>query len=45
MADLIITDILMSKIDGYKLCEIIKNHKDYNKIPVILLTSLSYTIR
>ena len=43
MPDLIITDILMPKMDGYKLCEIIKNHKDYNKIPVIVLTSLSDT--
>ena len=43
MPDLIITDILMPKMDGYKLCEIIKNHKAYNKIPVILLTSLSDT--
>lgn len=39
--DLIITDILMPKMDGYKLCEIIKGHEEYNKIPVILLTSLS----
>jgi len=43
MPDLIITDILMPKMDGYKLCEIIKDHEDYNKIPVILLTSLSDT--
>ena len=41
MPDLIITDILMPKMDGYKLCEIIKGHEEYNKIPVILLTSLS----
>lgn len=39
--DLVITDILMPKMNGYKLCEIIKNDKVYNKIPVILLTSLS----
>lgn len=41
MPDLVITDILMPKMNGYKLCEIIKNDKVYNKIPVILLTSLS----
>ena len=41
MPDLIITDILMPKMDGYKLCEILKNDKDYENIPIILLTSLS----
>ena len=41
MPDLIITDILMPKMDGYKLCQIIKADKEYKKIPVILLTSLS----
>lgn len=41
MPDLIITDILMPKMDGYKLCEIIKNDEEYKNIPVILLTSLS----
>jgi two-component system cell cycle response regulator len=39
--DLVITDILMPKMDGYKLCEILKNHEKYKSIPVILLTSLS----
>lgn len=39
--DLIITDILMPKMDGYKLCEVIKNDNDYKNIPVILLTALS----
>ena len=41
--DLIITDILMPKMDGYKLCEMIKAHSEYSQIPVILLTSLSDT--
>jgi len=41
MPDLIITDILMPKMDGYKLCEILKDDKEYKNIPVILLTSLS----
>lgn len=41
--DLVITDILMPKMDGYKLCEVIKNDEEYRNIPVILLTSLSDT--
>lgn len=41
--DLIITDILMPKMNGYKLCEMIKSDKEYSQIPVILLTSLSDT--
>lgn len=41
--DLIITDILMPKMDGYKLCEMIKTDEEYSQIPVILLTSLSDT--
>lgn len=39
--DLIITDILMPKMNGYKLCETIKNDDEYKEIPIILLTSLS----
>jgi two-component system cell cycle response regulator len=41
MPDLVISDILMPKMDGYQLCEIIKNHDVYKDIPVILLTALS----
>lgn len=39
--DLVITDILMPKMDGYELCQKIKENDKLKHIPVILLTSLS----
>ncbi|MCT4621939.1 MAG: diguanylate cyclase [Marinisporobacter sp.] len=41
MPDLVVTDILMPKMDGYELCEKIKQDDSLNHIPVILLTALS----
>ncbi|WZL71684.1 diguanylate cyclase [Clostridiaceae bacterium 35-E11] len=41
MPDLVVTDIMMPKMDGYQLCEKIKENDRFNHIPVILLTSLS----
>ena len=38
--DLIITDIDMPNMDGYQMCEEIKNDSQLRSIPVILLTSL-----
>src|SRR5579862_1490247 len=38
---LVITDIVMPKMDGYALCRHIKDDPLLNDIPVILLTSLS----
>lgn len=37
--DLIISDIMMIGLDGYKFCNIIKSNPDYCHIPVILLTA------
>jgi len=41
MPDLVVTDILMPKMNGYELCEKIKEDEKLKHIPVILLTSLS----
>ncbi|MEO5970030.1 MAG: response regulator [Bdellovibrionia bacterium] len=38
---LIITDIVMPKLDGYQLCQEVKKHPQFKNIPVILLTSLT----
>jgi DNA-binding response OmpR family regulator len=38
---LVITDIVMPKMDGFALCKALKSHPDLKQIPVLLLTSLS----
>lgn len=37
--DLIITDILMPKMDGFSLCKKVKNDPELNQIPVIFYTA------
>lgn len=39
--DLVISDVVMPGMDGYELCEKIRENNRYKNVPVILLTSLS----
>lgn len=37
--DLILTDIMMPRMDGLTLAKTIKKHPDYSKIPLLMLTA------
>ncbi len=39
--DLIILDLMLPKIDGYKVCRILKFDARYKKIPILMLTARS----
>jgi|GEM_PF-636637 len=39
--DVIVTDVVMPRMDGYELCKAVRTDNRFEKIPVILLTSLS----
>ena len=36
---LILVDIMMPKLDGYQMCQIVKQHPAYAKTPIIMLSS------
>ncbi|HWQ66446.1 MAG TPA: response regulator [Methanospirillum sp.] len=38
--DMVLTDVMMSPMDGYELCRLIKENPDTRSIPVILVTYL-----
>ena len=37
--DLIILDVMLPKIDGYKICRMLKFDERYKKIPIIMFTA------
>lgn len=37
--DLIILDIMLPKLDGYKVCRMLKFDEKYNKIPIVIFTA------
>jgi len=37
--DLIILDLMLPKIDGYKICRMLKSDEKYKNIPIILFTA------
>ena len=39
--DLIILDLMLPKIDGYKVCRMLKFDEEYKKIPIIMFTARS----
>lgn len=42
--DLVVTDLSMPKIDGSKLCQIIKSSPKYNSIKVIICSALQQSL-
>ena len=42
--DLILMDIMMPKMDGYAACYVIKTDEATRKIPVVMLTAMSYEL-
>jgi CheY-like chemotaxis protein len=38
--DLVICDVIMPDKDGYEICEFVKSHPDFAKIPVLLISGI-----
>ena len=43
LPDLVLLDIVMPQLDGFKVCQFLKNSDETRDIPVIFMTSLSDT--
>jgi len=41
MPDLIILDVMMPKINGYKICRLLKFDNKYKNIPILMITARS----
>ena len=37
--DLIILDVMLPKMDGYNVCRMLKYDKQYNSLPILMLTA------
>ena len=37
--DLIILDLMLPKMDGYKVCGLLKRDRRYNRIPIVMFTA------
>jgi len=44
LPDLIVSDVVMTGINGYQLCRLVKNDPDLSSTPVILLTKLDGSV-
>jgi len=42
--NLIVTDVMMQKMDGYELLKKVRKKKDFNDIPIIFLSAKSPTV-
>ncbi len=43
LPDLILLDIMMPEMNGYEVCEVLKNHKQTKDIPIIFLSAINET--
>src|SRR4051794_12234929 len=36
--DLLLLDILLPRMDGYQVCQVVRHHQDYRDLPILLLS-------
>ncbi|MFC1508163.1 response regulator transcription factor [Candidatus Omnitrophota bacterium] len=42
--DLILLDLMLPKLDGYKVCKVLKSEEKYKNIPIIIFTARAQEI-